>query len=347
MENVNTLVLRSGVIADNYKRIVSACGGDVVCVLKADAYGHGAADVACVLYKAGARSFAVANMDEALGVKMALRGGFATVCVLGYVPVKDLAVAKKHGVVVPVVSAEYFEEFLKSDKRPACYIQIDTGMHRLGIDWRDQIAVKEIFARAKAEGVQVMGVASHLYASDESTFTLQKTRFLNAAGGFGSVKSLCASGALCDFVTAGEVKRAGLCLYGYGKTAEKLGNVPALSLYSRVVLIRLVKKGESVGYDAVYKAERDLLVGVVPIGYADGIMRAYRGASVFVQGKECEILAVCMDMIMIKLPFSARLYDEVTVFSTEKNLEKMTERAGTIVYEGLTAIGKRYKRTVK
>ncbi len=347
----NTLILDTGIIKSNYKKLTAAVGERAICVVKANAYGHGAAAVVKALYRAGARYFAVACMDEAVFIrKRALdKNRDAEVFVLGHVPKSAFACATKYNITIPIISEQSYYEILSFGGGIRCYLQIDTGMRRLGVDCREKDLIGAMIIRLKkTPDLFFSGVASHLYDGDSGAATvLQANRFSAAVGKENCRLSLCASAALLKNVVAGEYKRLGLCLYGYGKTALELGLEKALTLKTKIVRTALIKKGQTVGYNAVFRAKHSTLVGTLPIGYADGFMRSYRGANVFIGDKKCPVLAVCMDMTMIGLPKGAKPFDEVTVFSCEGNLENLTKKAGTIVYEGLTALGKRIRRVVR
>ena len=351
MFSENTLILDTGVIESNYKKLTTITGEKNICIVKANAYGHGAVIVTKSLYHAGARYFAVANIDEAveLRTQALAEKSDAEIFVLGHVPKSAFACATKYNITIPIISKQNFYDISAYGLRLKCYLQIDTGMNRLGIDHRKKDVIRAIINDlTNSPNIRFAGVASHLYDGENVSATkLQAGRFLTAVGDMNFDVSLCASSALNKNVVVGEYKRLGLCLYGYGATAEELGLEKALSLTTKIVRIKPVRKGETAGYNAIFRAKRPILVGTVPIGYADGFMRAYRGSNVLINGKKCPVLAVCMDMTMIGLHKDAKLYEEVVVFSDEGNLEELTKQAGTVVYEGLTALGPRIRRVVR
>ncbi len=341
----NKLVLDCGKLIRNYLKLSGYVGGRAVCVVKANAYGHGAVPVVRALYAAGARLFAVANVREGVAVKRALKGD-ASVFVLGYVSDGELKAAEKYALVVPVFSKESCELLIASGRKLNCYIQIDTGMNRLGLNSENVAEIERVTRAINGRGgLTLKAVGSHLFAAEnDETSLVQAKNFTRSTENLSLPKSLCSSEAACKNLVEGEYVRLGICLYGYGSLASRLKLEKPLALYSRVVRIKRLLRGETAGYNAVFTAETDTFVGTVPLGYADGIMRSYLGASVFVRGRKCRIVAVCMDMIMIELPPSAKLFDEVIVFSEEGNLTSLAERAKTIVYESLTALNVRGER---
>ena len=219
-------------------------------------------------------------------------------------------------------------------------------MNRLGIDYRDG-EINAIVKAAKEKAKNgFYGLWSHLFASSDDDICAVQAKRLKGVCGAERV-SLSASEAVNKDFFLGERKRAGISLYGYGRFAVNFGLKPPLTLKTFLIRVKKVFRGESVGYAPPYIVKTDCFIGTAPIGYADGIMRSYVGGKVYVLGRECEIVAVCMDMIMIKLDCVAKAGDTVVVFSKEGNLKRLTKNAGTIVYEGLTALGTRLKRVVK
>ena len=346
MKNANELILDASALTNNFLKLNAHFCGKVICVLKADAYGHGLKASAKILYSAGARRFAVANIDEAVALRKTVASYDAKIISLGYIPDKRLFAAEKYAVCVPILSEEYCDTLLRSGRKLDCYLQIDSGMNRLGVDHRDVGTIDGVLLKVRDSGrLKLSFAATHFSDGENETITdTQSKRFFKAVGGRIPDISLRASAA--GYSEVEDYPRIGLGLYGYGRLASRLGLKKPLSLRSRIVRIKRVEKGETVGYNAVFTAERQMLTGTFPLGYADGIMRGYVGGNVFVNGRKCPILAVCMDMTMIGLTGDEKCGDEVVVFSDEGNLEDLTKRAGTIVYEGLTAMRGRAKRVI-
>ena len=346
MKNANVLILDASALSNNFLKLNARFCGKVICVLKADAYGHGLKATAKILYSAGARRFAVANIDEAVSLRKAVALYDAKIFSLGYIPEKRLLDAAKYAVCVPILSEEYCDSLLRSGRRLDCYLLIDSGMNRLGVDHRDVAAIERVLLKVKSSGrLKLSGAATHFSDGENETATaIQSERFFKAVGGKVTDISLRASAA--GYLAVDDFPRIGLSLFGYGALAKELGLIVPLTLRSRIIRIKRVEKGETVGYNAVYTAKRQTFVGTFPLGYADGIMRGYIGGNVFVNGKKRTIIAVCMDMTMIELTGDEKCGDEVVVFSKEGNLLSLTKRAGTIVYEGLTALRYRAERVM-
>ena len=340
MAGKSSLVIDLAALGYNYKKLTSAFGEKVVCILKADAYGHGMERCANTLAGAGARFFAVADVTEGARIRRVLRCfNGVEIFVLGHVSKNEFVSCAKYDLVLPIGSEAAFGAVFNYGQKLKCYLQIDVGMRRYGVSVEDAMAIDRIINKARACGnIRFYGAASHLSAADdEEVFYTERAAFLNAVKKTGVPVSLSASSALEKNAIEGEYKRPGLCLYGYGEVAEKLHLKKPMSLYSVVVGKRPIKAGQAAGYGSVFVADSDRYIGTVPLGYADGIMRGYKGGCVFVNGRAREIVAVCMDSMIIKLGACDKEGDMVAVFSSEGNLNKLTAMAGTIVYEGLTA----------
>jgi len=132
----------------------------------------------------------------------------------------------------------------------------------------------------------------------------------------------------------------------YGFTTDKELNLKStFSLYSEIIQINLLKTGETLGYSGAYKAEEDCLIGVVPIGYADGIIRKNKGRNVYINNKEYEIVGnICMDMLFIKIDASVKVHDKVELLRDNEHIEKVARHLETIEYEVLCSVGKRVPR---
>ena len=146
--------------------------------------------------------------------------------------------------------------------------------------------------------------------------------------------------------------RLGLGLYGINPDAKYIpldfDLKPALKLYSKITQIKRIQIGDKVGYGATYTASHDEWIGVVPIGYADGWIRAHQGRHVIIDGQECEIIGrVCMDQMMIRLPYEMKIGTLVTLIGDEMPVERVAAEIGTISYEILCTLSDRVPRVYK
>ncbi|MFA5562322.1 MAG: alanine racemase [Eubacteriales bacterium] len=333
----------------------------LACVVKADAYGHGLRPCVRALAEAGATRFAVACLDEARAVREVSPG--AQILILGSTPPERAPELARLGCIQTVHSLEYGQALSAAAAGTLeVHCKLDTAMGRLGlsVDEEDpEAGIRDVLALASLPRLALRGVYSHFCAADEPASPRterQLARFARikerlAAHGAEVCYHLCNSAGLVRFGAAGyDGARLGLSLYGV-PPSDAL-TLPGLRQVMQcgcpIVQIKTVRRGQSVGYGATFTAPRDLRVGVLPMGYADGLLRACQGGTVLVGGREAEIVGrVSMDQATIALPDDlpvsvgdmAVLYDYDGV-----NLPRLSRHAGTIPYELLVLLGRRVKR---
>ncbi len=329
-------------------------------VVKANAYGHGAVKVSQRLEKAGADYLAVAYLEEAIELREA--GIKLPVLILGRTAQQYARDVIEYGLTQTVTDLATAKEYSRAageeGRQMLCHIKLDTGMGRLGFSATR--AADELAEAAKLPGLDVEGAFTHFAVSDEDgaddeEFTrAQFARFLAAAehieragGKIVKIKHCTNSGAMIKYPwTYCDMVRPGILLYGYYPCAETGGiDVrPCMSLKTRVVQIKDMKKGETVSYGRNWTAPCDSKIAVLSAGYADGLPRAASGkVSVMLRGRRVPLVGnVCMDMVMADVtdvPDCAP-GDEATVFGPEfpGSLEALARAAGTITYELLCAV---------
>lgn len=325
----------------------------VVAAVKANGYGHGLLAAARAL--ADADAFGVARVDEAL----ALRAGAIThpiVVLEGACSGDELAAAARDELQLVVHSFEQIAmlEQRGGPRRFTVWMKIDTGMNRLGFRSEE---VADAHARlTRCAALDKLRVMTHL-ASAESLggpqTTLQLERFQALVGPFALERSVANSAGVIAWPQSHvEWVRPGLMLYGMSPFAEKsaasLGLRPAMTLSTRVLAIRHVAAGEAIGYNGVWRAQRDSRIAVIGIGYGDGYPRTMRaGAPVLIESREAPIAGrVSMDMTMIDvtdLP-QTRVGDAVALFGEGLPAERVAPFADTIGYELVCRVTQRVKR---
>jgi alanine racemase len=352
--NVETLRERAG-------------SAEVMVVVKAEAYGHGIVDSARAARRAGAGWLGVAVLEEALALRDAGDTG-PILCWLA-VPGEPLHRAVAAGIDLSASAGWMLDELVAAAAiagRPArVHLKADTGLNRSGAGPDEWTVLVEAAARAQAEGrIEVVAVWSHLACSDEPKHpanALQLEAFSDAvriaAGhGLGDVrKHLANSGALLGLPdTRFDIVRPGIAAYGlspFGRagTAAELGLRPAMTLRSRLALVKRVAAGAGVSYGHTHITERPTTLGLLPIGYADGIPRhASNLGPVRVAGRRHTIAGrVCMDQCVIDLgDADAQAGDVVTVFGPDDpTADDWADAIGTISYEIVSRIGTRVPRT--
>jgi alanine racemase len=340
-----------------------APGSKVMAVIKANAYGHGLVSTALAL--ADADSFAVARLEEGLVLRAA--GIRAPIVLLeGVFSAEQLAEAAHQGFELVVHDPLQLEllEAHRGTKQFTVWIKIDTGMNRLG--FRPE-AVGDALARLRALTVpaQELRVMTHLARADEraSAMTAEQVglfeKTLAAAGAMGAHRlatSIGNSAGTLGWPSAhGDWVRPGLALYGVSPfadaTAETHGLRPVMTLETTVLTVREVKQGESVGYGAAWRAERDSSIAILAAGYGDGLSRHLaNGTPVFVDGARYPLVGrVSMDMIAVDVTGAPKVVagNRAVVWGEGLPVEEVAAHAGTIPYELLCGVSQRVPLELK
>jgi alanine racemase len=357
-------------IAENLKFIKSKTSAQVLAVVKADAYGHGLINVAKAAEKSGADWLGTALLEEGI----ALRNGGITKPIISWLtPIgEDFRTAINLDIDLSVSSIELLNEIIlvgKSiNKVPRVHIEIDTGMNRggFGDDWG--LLLPEIVKAVKANEIKAIGIWSHFARADEPNEVMNKTQLdeftqkvkeLNDAGVSPEFIHIANSAAsLSNEAAHKNIVRWGIGLYGLSPDvinmgdSKSLGLKPAMKLFAKLQLVKAVKAGQSVGYGGTAITKSDTKLGVVTLGYADGVPRnANNSAGIFVAGKRAPIIGrVSMDQFVVDLGADslAKTGDEVIVFGDgsqgEYTIDEWAKACGTINYEIVTRIGVRVPR---
>ncbi|MCQ2557886.1 MAG: alanine racemase [Oscillospiraceae bacterium] len=338
-------------------------------VVKADSYGHGALRTALMLQEAGADYLAVACLDEAVELR---RGGVQLpILILGQTPARytrdliDWNITQATGCFADAYA--YSEEALRLGGTLKIHIKVDSGMSRVGFlgtgDSFDQ-SVFDIIESCSLPGLQVEGIFTHFAVSDcegesneEYTRAQYKTftdviKAVEERGGIHFQIRHCAnSGATLSYKEfALDMVRPGIILYGC-EGGTKLDLQPCMRLMTRICAVKEYAPGTTVSYGRRFTAQRPTRMGVIPIGYADGLHRAMSNKVSFaVAGKKApQCGSICMDMCMIDITDipEADVGTEVEIFGRENSIYELADAAGTISYELLCAVSKRVPRVYK
>ncbi len=356
------------------KRNVEKCRGllypenELMCVVKANCYGHGAKELAPILEnECDVRWFAVSNIVEAEELREA--GVKGEILILGYTPPEYAPYLSEENIVQAITCFEYAEALSKqapAGMRVRCHIAIDTGMTRIGLDFSDSVDIAEQIC--KMSGLSVEGIFTHLSCADSDdpediNFTrsqigkiidvknglvgrniyLKHTHFLNSAA------------ATYHPDRRSTLARFGIMLYGLhpnGSLALPVDLEPVMELKAAVSQVRRVEQGAYISYGRTFKTERETVVAVVTAGYADGYPRQLSGrGEVLIRGKRAPILGrVCMDQMMIDVTGveGVSVGDTVTLFGRdggeEITADGLAEIIGTIGYEIVCGISPRVPR---
>lgn len=326
-----------GALRGNVKTLLRATdGAEVWAVVKANGYGHGAADCAGAALAAGAQALCVATVAEALVLRTRLPA--ARILVLGPASDREVAEAREATLELVVSSGEIPEDL-------SVHVKLDTGMGRWGLS--------ELPAPAR----NVVGVMTHLATADsDADFArVQIERFRAATEQVAELTRHVANSAAALRIPESrfDATRCGIALYGlspFGGDAAEDGLAPVLSWETEIAQSKLLRAGESTGYGRRFVAERDTWIGILPVGYADGFRRALRGTDVRVAGERCKVIGVVsMDATVIELDRALPPGTPVTIVGPGLPLEEHARVAGTITYElacGIDASPTRARRVV-
>ena len=355
------LTIDLAAIEANWKTLAHrAMPAECAAVIKADAYGCGIEPVGTILAKAGCRTFFVADLLEARRLRKV--AAEPTIYVLnGLMPGTAETFADLH--VRPVIGsltelAEWDAFVATTGWQGGAALHVDTGMNRLGLS-PDEAAALAPRVRADVHGITLL--MSHLVSAEEENNPLNDKQIklfrdirvlyrgtpsslANSSGVF------LGSAAHCDMI------RPGAALFGINPTPKRSNPMrPVVALRGRIVIVRDVKRGETVGYNAGWTTKRDAQIAIVAVGYADGYLRAASasdarsGAEAIIAGQRCPLAGrVSMDLLAVDvtdLPAGAvKRGDMATLIGDRVSVDDFAARADTIGYEVLTSLGRRYHR---
>ena len=357
-------------LIQNYKEVRKLVGNrQIMAVVKANAYGHGAAKIASVLQNEGADRFAVATIDEAEKLRMA--GITVPVMILGATHAGAAKLLLEYDIIQNVYSLEEAEALSKelggSRGRLKVHVKVDTGMSRLGFisEGGAGMAAEEIEKVFELKNLEVEGMFTHFATSeviddDFSRVQLQKFREvadeLTKRGRCPAVLHAANSGAVINMPEAYfDMVRPGIILYGLypGVNLEsRLQLKPVMSLHTRITQIHNFENPVTVSYGRTYETKGRSRIAVVAIGYADGLHRTLSNKlEVLVRGRRVrQIGNICMDMMMLDITGMDDVQegDIVTIFGTdgdeEITLDELARKIGTINYELMCSLSDRVER---
>lgn len=366
MDKVNetTLEINLHALAHNFNYLKSKTSQEVkiMAVVKAFAYGNEPVLMGEQLVKNGADYLAVTYVKEGV----ALREAGITKPILVFHPqspnFKELIACD---LMPTLYSKRTLGKFIKAVKQEnqehyPVHLCLNTGMNRLGFGGADIDFIKQQLKTTNS--IKVEGIYSHLAASedlDEQDFTYRQfKKYKNYSNqiidtlGYEPMKHLCNTSGILNYKSMHlDMVRAGIGLYGYGNSAEVDKNLkPVGRLKTLISQIQYIKKGDTVGYNRRYIAEKDRAIAILPLGYADGLHRQYGNGktSVLINNALAPVIGdLCMGMTMVDVSkIECREGAEVLIFGEEKSAEAMARNAGTISYELITAISERVQRKV-
>lgn len=339
---------------------------NVMAVVKANGYGHGAIPIAKTALKAGASYLGVAMLDEALQLRRA--GITAPILILGVMPAKYVELAIKHDIAVTVHRADWMREaqrLYRGNKRLTMHLKIDTGMGRIGI--RNKEEGEQLISLIKGcEWAYIEGVFTHFATADGEDLSYFNTQYARFNEALSWLKELGVEPPIvhCGNTATGlrfpektfSMFRLGISMYGLVPDLSMKPYLPvelkeAFTLHSRLVHVKQLSPGESVGYGASYHTDDFEWIGTIPIGYADGWLRYHssKGGYVLIDGKRAPFVGrICMDQSMVRLDESVKVGEKVTLIGKNGQetitIDEVAERLETINYEIPCMISERVPR---
>ncbi len=342
------------------------------CVVKANAYGHGAVYLSKLYERLGADFFAVSNIEEAMQLRN--NGITKPILILGYTPTSCASILAENNISQSVFSYSYAKELSKcaadDGVRVKIHIKLDSGMGRIGFDCihRSDDMIESIVDVCNMPGLQNEGIFTHFALADDgedgATFTrLQYERFISAVDELRSrgiefeIRHCANSATTFEYPEYHlDMVRVGVVLYGLAPSNKVRGCedlLPVMSLKSVISMIKEIEAGDTVSYGCTFKAKKRTKIATAPVGYADGFWRsnAENGTQMLIRGQRVNIVGrVCMDQLMLDVSSvkGVREGDYITLIGSDKgefiSADELAKNNKTIGYEMICAIGERVPR---
>lgn len=339
---------------------------DIFAVVKANAYGHGMIEVAKAAHEEGVAGFCVALLDEAIQLRQ--EGFQEPILILGISRLEDVPILCDYRISTTVSSLDWLEKaqtLIPDGKQLIVHLAIDTGMGRIGVQTPEQVQEIEQFLREYDAQFIFEGIFTHFATADEadtSQFEHQLIAFNECVEALEQrptyVHCSNSAAAIWHERLTTNVIRWGIGLYGLNpsngglRLPDTLTLEEALTWETEIVFVKQLHTGDTISYGATYTCSEDEWIATLPVGYADGYLRAYAPGEVIVSGVRCPIVGrVCMDQCMIRLPYEMPVGTKVTLLGKNGNecinAEELSHRSHTISYESLCLISDRVPRSYK
>lgn len=327
----------------------------IIPVIKANGYGHGAVKIMKYLYENGFTYFSVSTLEEALELRKINQQ--VDLLMMGPIRVSDLEIASKEHIEITLFDEEITKQVMSLRIKLTCHLKVDTGMHRYGIS-DDQVVIELVEKLQNQAHIDLKGIYTHFATADNDTsfYNIQENKFhklmtqlkirprmvhmSNSSSTLNYEKEI-------DYTTH---VRYGISLYGLSLDSKHHGIIPAMKLKTRIVSLKPLKKGECIGYGQTYCAMEDEIIGILPIGYADGYLRRNKNGDVEIKNRRYPLVGnICMDACFVKVDSKVKVGDVVTLFGGLVSIDEVAKRNKTINYEIVTSISyrvpKKYKRS--
>ena len=357
---------------ESIRSIISA-DMDIICVVKANSYGLGAVNISKYLSSIGIKYFAVATLQEALDLR--IKGKINNeIIILSWTPVLEKETLIKYNLTQTLVDYDYAKKLNEQPGVVKCHIKVDTGMNRFGHKVNDIEIFKKMY---ELKNLNILGIFSHLcrvreFGEEPDNYTKNQISnfnniisLLEKEGINVGIKHIMNSFGILRFNDNNKYNmvRPGLLMYGVSpdpdnEQIQKLLNEynfkPVASLKCKVMTVKIIEKGEKVGYNSKYTADQRTKIASISIGYADGLSFASSKNKfrVIIRNNLCPITGnVCMDSTMVKVPLDSDIQegDEVTIFGVDErgnlvNHKEFLSKSGAPIGETFSRLGQRITR---
>ena len=357
---------------ESIRSIISA-EMDIICVVKANSYGLGAVNISKYLSSIGIKYFAVATLQEALDLR--IKGKINNeIIILSWTPVLEKETLIKYNLTQTLVDYDYAKKLNEQPGVCKCHIKVDTGMNRFGHKVNDIEIFKKMY---ELKNLNILGIFSHLcrvreFGEEPDNYTKNQISnfnniisLLEKEGINVGIKHIMNSFGILRFNDNNKYNmvRPGLLMYGVSpdpdnEQIQKLLNEynfkPVASLKCKVMTVKIIEKGEKVGYNSKYTADQRTKIASISIGYADGLSFASSKNKfrVIIRNNLCPITGnVCMDSTMVKVPLDSDIQegDEVTIFGVDErgnlvNHKEFLSKSGAPIGETFSRLGQRITR---
>ena len=320
-------------------------------VVKAECYGHNSKQTVQAVRKGGCNYLAVATLEEALEIRKTITN--IPILCLGIIPVKFIKECIENNITLTISNLEYLKNLIQEKHNGLkVHVKINTGMNRLGVTTKNDF--NTMIEIIKNSDLFLEGIYTHIHSPSDTNVTLgQFKKFEEITADINlneiPIVHLCASDATIIYPKLPYANgcRLGIDIYGLMDSKEELELLPTFSLYSEIIQINEVENA-TVGYNGNYKVTSPEKIGIVPIGYADGIIRKNTGRNVYINNKTYNIVGnICMDMLFVKVDDSVKVGDRVTIIKDIEHIVQIAKHLDTIPYEVICSIGKRVPRVYK
>lgn len=352
-------------------------------VVKGNCYGHGTTNVINELIESGVNYLAVSSLEEAMEARQINKK--IPILSLEPIRVEYIDICIKNNITITVHDYNYAKELIdkKIDKKLKIHLKVDSGMNRLG--FKDKKELTEIYTELKdKENIEIEGIFTHFATlginDKEWDNQLEKFKEITSEINLKEIPIVHLSKSAA-FINHPKIDftngiRLGIAMYGYDLTpkysnkglknklralkrkinknknniSQTITELPielksAFKMYSEVIQIKNIKKGEFVGYGASYRAKEDETIAIIPVGYDDGIFRNSRGRCVSINNKRYSMIGdVCMGMISVRVDNTVKMYDKVAIIGDAVPINEVAKHNRTSIYETMCNIGKQIPR---